>query len=188
MPKQTLTGAKAGAAPKEKGNSPGADSTAPDVSDLGEAPETDGQESSASDSGDDEGESDPDDAAGDADPGADSSTPEETSEEVTPGAGADRPLADYRQTFGRVDGSVLFADQIPFLDACMTHIAAQGKQIAELQAANTKLEHQNAELAKEVHGEEDPIETGAEGGDAEASGGDPIASFASGLKIPGQES
>ena len=103
--------------------------------------------------------------------------------DVAPAAAgtADRPLAAYRETFGHADGSVLFADQTPFVDACVAHIGTLNAQLATLTTANAELQESNATLAKAVHGERNPLELDAEDKAARkgtSAAADPVDAFA----------
>lgn len=105
-------------------------------------------------------------------------------------APAAKTLADYRAAFGHEQGSVLYADQVPFLDACVKHIEGLNGRISDLQATNEKLTQQNTLLASQIHGETTPVETGAEtGADPKTTRlretrGDARGEFAASLKLP----
>lgn len=136
--------------------------------------EADGDDSEAEESADDSPESD-----------AAAST-----EVVSDPAGSSKTVADFRAAFGHEQGSVFFVDGVSFEDACTTHmvtlnakITSQAEEIAALKAVN-------ADLAKEIHGERDPLELGAEEISAEQKDrsekiGDAKAAYAEGLKAKG---
>lgn len=158
----------------------------------------------AADLGVDPGSSSGDGNAGKTDAGqADDADPDAESDDDTDPAGAasDPPstapssgaaaapqnaegktLADYRMTFGHEQGSVYWADATSFSDACAKHIAAQKTTIDQQATRIGELETENAQLAKQVHGEADPVPTGA----AKAPAADGVEAFAAGLKLPGQ--
>lgn len=77
----------------------------------------------------------------------------------TPAAGS---LESFREAFGHEQGSVYFADETPFADACVSHIATLNETNASQATEIETLKAQNAELAKEVHGTKDPLELGSE--------------------------
>ncbi len=51
---------------------------------------------------------------------------------ITEEATADRPAAEYVETFGKSQGSIYFAEGKPFLEAATAHIKFQREQLAEL--------------------------------------------------------
>lgn len=73
-----------------------------------------------------------------------------------------KTLAEYKTAFGDVQGCVYFAEGMDFTTACAKHMEVQGKQIADLKAANETLTTQAKALAKEVGGNAEPLKTGAE--------------------------
>jgi virulence-associated protein VapD len=115
-------------------------------------------------------------AAGDP---SDSSEVEASADEsaatAEPEAGS-KTLADFRAAFGHEQGSVFFADQTPFEDACTAHMQTQAETIAAQQKQIDDLKQQNTELAKQVMGEADPVDTAA--GETTAAGSDEVSSFA----------
>lgn len=155
----------------ESAKDPGGDGNASD------APE------SSSDSDDDEPESssgdDPEPAAGNQQPVAG-----KPDSDNSPSAG-EKTLADFRSAFGHEQGSVFFADQTPFVDACVAHIGAQSEQLEALQKENQQLRATAAQLGKQVHGEADPVETNG-GDDVVQQQADGLSAYAAGLKLPGE--
>jgi hypothetical protein len=93
---------------------------------------------------------------------------------TTPGA---RTLADFRSAFGHEQGSVFFADQVPFVDACVKHMTAQAATITAQATEITALKKTGTELAAKLKGEDEPVVTGQHG-NGSGSGADPISSFA----------
>ncbi|GAB5444361.1 MAG: hypothetical protein Fues2KO_47100 [Fuerstiella sp.] len=121
-------------------------------------------------------ESEATEAAGDP---SDSSEAEASADEsaatAEPEASA-KTLADFRAAFGHEQGSVFFADQTPFEDACTAHMQTQAETIAAQQKQIDDLKQQNTELAQQVMGEADPVDTAA--GETTAAGSDEVSSFA----------
>lgn len=161
----------------------GASSSGDDAPEAGattpvESGEAEGTTSSSESDDEPADEAEPDDTAGDPEPESESNAVE---------VSAEKTLDDFRAAFGREQGSVFFADQTPFVDACVAHmetlnatIKAQSEEIEQLKA-------QNADLAKEVHGEADPLdiqssELSSEQKTRAENMGDAKAAYAEGLK------
>jgi hypothetical protein len=136
-----------------------------------------GKDKGSDDSGDDD---EPEASAGAAGKPNDPPAPAKAaaaSQEAPAASGANKTLAEYKAAFGDVQGCVYFAEGVEFSAACAKHIEAQGKQIADLKAANETLTTQTASLAKEVLGTAEPLKTGSE--NAKTGGKSQIDEYAS---------
>lgn len=72
-------------------------------------------------------------------------------------------LGAYMSTFGDAEGARMFRDKLPFASAMSQHLAACKGQIQDLSAENAALKAKNAELAKAVLGETQPLNVGDKG-------------------------
>jgi hypothetical protein len=182
MTKATLTGGlKTSSAKPDDAPSPAAAQTAADGAGTGG---TGGKADNASDDKSGDSDSDPEASSGtgtDNDKPTGGGTGAETT--TAPAAtGGTKSLADYRSAFGHEQGSVYFADGVDFTGACVSHIAVQGKAIADLQAENTQLKSTNKTLVKEVGGVADPIVTGSGDGTAKTGTGSKVDEYANVLE------
>lgn len=94
---------------------------------------------------------------------------------TTPGA---KTLADFRSAFGLEQGSVFFADQVPFVDACVKHMTAQAATITAQATEIAALKKTGTELASKLKGEDEPLGTGPKAGKAPATGDAAVSDFA----------
>lgn len=100
---------------------------------------------------------------------------EATTVTTTPGA---KTLADFRSAFGHEQGSVFFADQVPFVDACVKHMATQTATITAQAAEIAALKKTGTELAAKLKGEAEPLATGPTGDKTPATGDAAVSDFA----------
>jgi hypothetical protein len=105
----------------------------------------------------------------------DTETPEANTVTTTPGA---KTLADFRSAFGHEQGSVFFADQVPFVDACVKHMASQAATITAQTAEIAALKKTGTELAAKLKGEAEPLATGPTGDKTPATGDAAVSDFA----------
>ncbi len=98
--------------------------------------------------------------------------------------GADQPLERYRETFGTSVGSVLWSDGTPFVDACESHIKGQNEQLQQLRQQLADANKQLQKIGAQLHGEDEPLDAGPDGDAPASGGGDAIAAYAEGLKLP----
>jgi hypothetical protein len=94
---------------------------------------------------------------------------------TTPGA---KTLADFRSAFGHEQGSVFFADQVPFVDACVKHMATQASTITAQATEIAALKKTGTDLAAKLKGEAEPLATGPKGDKAPATGDAAVSDFA----------
>lgn len=131
------------------------------------------------------GEADPEDSIDDDD----DATPAAAAGDDKPdsgagGAAADakpaeqaKSLADFRAAFGHEQGSVFFADQVSYVDACTKHMATQAATIASQAKEIAELKKTNTTLASQLKGEDEPLLTGPKG-TGTSKGGDAVSEFA----------
>ena len=189
MTKPKLTSAVKSPAASGKAAQPAADQSAAKTANPttgatagngGDAPR-----SATADDADPDDSADDDDSAGDpAASASDSNKPDGKAPAagaaapaaVTTDSTAPKSLADFRSAFGHELGSVFFADAVPFVDACVKHMATQQTTITAQAAKIAELSATGTSLADQLKGETDPIVTGDKG-DAAATA-DPVGSFA----------
>jgi hypothetical protein len=94
---------------------------------------------------------------------------------TTPGA---KTLADFRSAFGLEQGSVFFSDQVPFVDACVKHMATQAATITAQATEIAALKKTGTELAAKLKGEDEPLSTGPKGSTTPATGDAAVSDFA----------
>lgn len=94
------------------------------------------------------------------------------------GQASSKTLADFRSVFGHELGSVYWADQVDFTDACVKEIARQSTVIKTQGEQIISLEARVKDMTSKLAGEEDPLSTGPKGGTSSANEADPVSSFA----------
>lgn len=131
------------------------------------------------------GEADPEDSIDDEDDAA----PSGTSGDDKPDQGAGgktaetkassepKSLADFRSAFGHEQGSIFYADQVSYTDACTTHMATQLATITSQAAEIAELKKTSTAYAAQLKGETEPLLTGPKGSGA-SQGGDSVSEFA----------